>query len=108
LSEILHNPREYLKEVSLINLTMRVNHTITHKEEYQILFLPDYILDNLIRVSQIPPGVLKDNNLILPKGLMFTLLREKLFTLLKGKLFIPHKQINQLILLIINLVSPLS
>jgi hypothetical protein len=58
------------------------------------LFLPDYILDNHIWVSQIPPGVLKDNNLILPKGIIFTLYRDKLFTLLKGKLFIPHNQIN--------------
>jgi hypothetical protein len=108
LSETLHNPREYLKEVRLINLTTRGNHTITHEEEYQILFLLDYILDNLIRVSQIPPGVLKDKNLILPKGLMFTLLREKKFTLIKGKLFIPHNQINRLILLRINQVSPHS
>jgi hypothetical protein len=84
------------------------NHNIIQKEEYQILFLLDYILDNLIWVSQIPPGVLKDNNLILPKGLIFTLLREKLFNLLKGNIFILHNQINQLILLKINLVSPHS
>jgi hypothetical protein len=105
LLETLHNPGENPKEVRLINLTKEGNHTITHKEEYQILFLPDYILDNLIQVSQIPPGVLKDNNIILPKGLMFTLCRDKLFTLLKGKLFIPHNLINQIILLRINWVS---
>jgi hypothetical protein len=92
--ETLHNPGEYLKEVHLINPTTGGNHTITHKEEYQNLFLPNYILDNLIWVSQIPPGVLKDKQLILHKGLMLTLLREKMFNLLKGKLFIPHNQIN--------------
>jgi hypothetical protein len=81
---------EYLQEVRLMNPTMGGNHTITHKEEYQILFLLDYLLDNLVRVSQIPPGVLKENNLILPKGLMFILPKGLMFTLLKGKLFIPH------------------
>jgi hypothetical protein len=105
LPETFYNPEEYLKEVRLINLTKGGNHTITHKEEYQILFLSDYILENLIQVSQIPPGVLKDNKIILPKGLMFTLHREKLFTLLKGKLFIPKNQINRLILLNINSAS---
>jgi hypothetical protein len=92
--ETLHNPRENIKEVHLINLTKEGNHTITHKEEYQILFLPDYILDNLIWVSQIPPRILKDNHLILPKGQMFTLHRDKMFTLLKRILFIPHNLIN--------------
>jgi hypothetical protein len=70
---------------------------ITHKEEYQILFLLDHLMDNLIRVaSQTPPGVLKDNNLILPMGLMCIHLRDLLLNLLKGTMFIlfPGKQIT--------------
>jgi hypothetical protein len=70
------------------------HHTITHKEEYQILFLLDYLLDNLIRVSQIPPGVLKDNNLILPKGLMFTLLKGQNIYPPQGKTVYPSSREN--------------
>jgi hypothetical protein len=59
-------------------------HIITHKEEYQIMFLPDRLMDNLIRAAfQTPPRVLKDNNLILPMGLMCIRLRDLLLTLLK-------------------------
>jgi hypothetical protein len=46
------------------------------------------------RVSRIPLGVLKDNNLILPKGQLYTLHKDKLFTPLKGKLFIHHNLIK--------------
>jgi hypothetical protein len=83
-------------------------HIITDKEEYQILFLLDHLMDNLIRAAyKTPPRVLKDNNLILPKGLMFILpiicirLRDLLLTLLKGNMFIllMGKQITQLIML---------
>jgi hypothetical protein len=105
LLETLHNPGEHLKEVRLINLTKEGNHTITHKEEYQIYSFWIIFWTTLSEVSQIPPGVLKDNNIILPKGLLFTLCRDKLFTLLKGRLFIPHNLINRLILLRINRVS---
>jgi hypothetical protein len=105
LLETLHNLGEYVKEVHLINFTKGGNHTITHKQEYQIPFLPDYILDNHIQVSQIPPGFLKENKLILPKGQMFTLHRGKMYILLKGRLFIPHNLINHLILLRIHQVS---
>jgi hypothetical protein len=74
LLETLHNPREYLWEAHLPNPVLGGTHIITHKEGYQILFLPDHLMDNLIQeASQTPHGVLKDNNLILPKGLMFTL-----------------------------------
>ena len=45
-------------------------------------------MDNVIQASQIPPRVLKDNNLILPMGLMCIYLRDLLLTLLKGKMFI--------------------
>jgi hypothetical protein len=41
-----------------------------------------------------PTWVLKENHLILPKGQIFTLRREKMFTLLKGRLFIPHNLIK--------------
>jgi hypothetical protein len=78
-------------------------HIITHKEEYQILFLLDYLMENLIRAtSQTPPGVLKDNNLILPMGLMCIHLWDLLPTLLKGKMFILFlgKKITRLIMLI--------
>jgi hypothetical protein len=103
LSETLRNPREYLQEACLINPTLGENHTITHKEEFKIMFLPDYLMNNLIQASQIPPRVLKDNRFILPKGLMFILpmglmcilLRDKLFNPLKGKLFIPRNHINR-------------
>jgi hypothetical protein len=108
LLETLHNPREYLQEAHLPNPTLGGTHIITHKEEYQIMFLPDHLMDNLIWESQTPPGILKDNNLILPKGLMFILpmglmcicLRDLLLTLLKGKMFIllMGKQITRLIM----------
>jgi hypothetical protein len=39
----------------------------------------------LIQASQTPPGVLKDNNLILPMSLMYICLQDILLTLLKGK-----------------------
>jgi hypothetical protein len=46
-------------------------------------------MNNLIRVvSQTPPRVLWDNNLILLMGLMCIYLRDLLLTTLKGKMFI--------------------
>jgi hypothetical protein len=69
--ETLHNPREYLQEALLPNPTLGGTHIITHKEEYQIMFLLEHLMDNLIRAaSQTPPGVLRDKNLILLMGLM--------------------------------------
>jgi hypothetical protein len=71
LLETLHNPGDYLSEAHLPNPMLGGTHIITHKEEYQILFLPDHLMDNLIWAAcQTPPGVLKENNLILPMGLM--------------------------------------
>jgi hypothetical protein len=60
------------------------------------MFLLDHLMDKIIWAYQTPPGVLKDNNLILPKGLMIILpmgllcihLRDLLLTLLKGIFFI--------------------
>jgi hypothetical protein len=73
------------------------------------MFLMDYLMENLIRVSQKPPRVLKDNNLILLKGLMFILpmvlmcihLWDILLTFLKGNIFIllMGKKITQIIML---------
>jgi hypothetical protein len=77
-------------------------HIINHKEEYQILFLLDHLMDNFIwAASQTPPGVLKDNILILLMGLMCTRLWGLLLTLLKGKMFIllMGQQISGLIML---------
>jgi hypothetical protein len=102
LLETLHNPGEYLMEAHLPKPMLGGTHIITCKEEYQILFLPDHLMDNLIRAaSQTPPEVLKDNNLILPMGLMCTRLQDLLLTLLKGKMFIllMGKQITRLIML---------
>jgi hypothetical protein len=107
LLETLHNPGEYLREAHLPNLTLEVTHIITHKEEYQILFLLDHLMDNLIRAaSQTPPGVLKDNNLILPMGLMCIRLRDLFLTILKGTMFIlvMGKKITRLIMLITHQV----
>jgi hypothetical protein len=76
---------------------------ITHNEEYQILFLLNHLMDNLIRAtSQTPPRVLKDKNLILPMDLMYIGLRDLLLTLLKGTMFILFlgKQITWIIMLI--------
>jgi hypothetical protein len=59
-------------------------------------------MDNLIRAaSQTPPGVLYDNNLILPMGLMCIRLQDILLTLLKGTMFIllMGKKITRLIML---------
>jgi hypothetical protein len=71
LLKTLHNLGEYLPKAHLPNPMLGGTHIITHKEEYQIMFLLDRLMDNLIRAaSQTPPGVLKDNNLILPMGLM--------------------------------------
>jgi hypothetical protein len=77
-------------------------HIITHKEEYQILFLLDRLMDDLIQAaSQTPPGVLKDINLILPMSLMCIHLQDLLLILLKGTMFILFmgKQITRLIML---------
>jgi hypothetical protein len=100
--ETLHNPREYLLEAHLPNPMLGGTNIMTHKEEYQIMFLLDCLMDNLIWVaSQTPPGVLKDNNLILPMGLMCIRLQDLLPTLLKGIMFILFlgKQITRLIML---------
>jgi hypothetical protein len=84
LLETLHNLREYLQETLLPNPTLGGTDIITHKEEYQILFLLEHLMDNLIRaISQTPPGVLRDNNLILLMGLMCIRLWDLLVTLLK-------------------------
>jgi hypothetical protein len=101
LLETLHNPREYLPEAHLPNPMLGGTHIITHKEEYQILFLLDHVMDNLIWASQTPPRVLKENNLILPMGLMFIRFRDLLLTLLKGKICIllMGKKITHLIML---------
>jgi hypothetical protein len=102
LLETLHNLGEYLPEAHLPNPMLGGTLVITHKEEYQILFLPDHLMDNLIRAaSQTPPRVLKDKNLILPMGLMCILLWDLLLTLLKGSIFILFlgKQITWLIML---------
>jgi hypothetical protein len=107
LLETLHNPGEYLWEAHLPNPMLGGTHIITHKEEHQIPFLLEHLMDNLIWESQTPPRVLKDNNLILPKGLMFILplmcisLQDLLLTLLKGNMFIllMGKQITRLIML---------
>jgi hypothetical protein len=102
LLETLDNIGEYLLEVHLPNPMLAGNHIITHKEEYQILLLPDHLMDNLIRVaSQTSPGVLKDNNLFLPMGLMCICLWDLLLTLFKGTMFILFlgKQITLLIML---------
>jgi hypothetical protein len=102
LLETLQNPREYLSEAHLPNSMLGGTRIITHKEEYQILFLPDYLMDNLIwAASQTPPGVLKDNNLIFPMGLMCIQIQDLLLTLLKGTMFILFlgKQIIQLIMI---------
>jgi hypothetical protein len=89
LLETLHNIGEYLPKAHLPNPMLGGTLIITHKEEYHILFLPNHLMDNLIRAaSQTPPGVLKDINLILPMGLMCTCLRDLLLTLLKGTMFI--------------------
>jgi hypothetical protein len=83
------------------------NHIITHKEEYQIMFLPDRLMDNIIQAaSQTSPGVLKEKNLILPMGLMCICLQDLLLTLLKGTMFILFlgKQITWLIMLITHRV----
>jgi hypothetical protein len=48
LLETLHNPGEYLQEKILPNPTLGGTHIITHKEEYQILFLLEHLMDNLI------------------------------------------------------------
>ena len=73
------------------------------------MFLLDHIMDKLIQASQTTPGVLKDNNLILPKGLMFILptglmcihLQYIPLTLFKGNMFIllMGKKITRLIML---------
>jgi hypothetical protein len=100
--ETLHNPGEYLQEAHLPNPTLGSTHTITHKEEYQILFLLDHLMDNLIwAASQTPPRVLKDNKLILPMGLMCIRLLDLLLILLKGNMFIllMGNQITQLVML---------
>jgi hypothetical protein len=102
LLETLHNPREYLPKAHLLNSMLGGTHIITHKEEYQIMFLPDHLMDNLIwATSQTPPGVLKENNIILPMGLMCIHLQYLLLTLLKGTMFILFlgKKISQLIML---------
>jgi hypothetical protein len=101
LLETLHNPGEYLQEENLPNPTLWGTHIITHKEEYQILFLLDHLMDNLIWASQTPPGVLKENNLILPMGLMCIRLRDLLLNILKGNMFIllMGKKITWLIML---------
>ena len=85
LLETLHNPREYLQEAHLPNPMLGGIHIITHKEEYQILFLPDHLMDNLI----------------LPMGIMCIRLWDLLLTLLNGTMFILFlgKQITQLIML---------
>jgi hypothetical protein len=102
LLETLPNIGEYLKELLLPNLTLGGTHIITHKEEYQIMFLSDCLMDNLIwTASQTPPRVLKDSNLILPMDLMCIRLWDLLPTLLKGTMFILFlgKQITRLIML---------
>jgi hypothetical protein len=101
--ETLHNPGEYLLEAHLPNPMLGGTLIITHKEEYQILFLPDHLMDNLIwETSQTPVGVLREKNLILPMGLMCIHLRDLLLILLKGKMFILFlgKKITRLIMLI--------
>jgi hypothetical protein len=101
LLETLHNPGEYHLEAHLPNPMLGGTHIITYKEEYQILFFPNSLMDKLIWASQTPSGVLKDNNLIFPKGLMCIRLRDLLLTLLKGNMFIllMGKQITRLIML---------
>jgi hypothetical protein len=100
--ETLHNPGEYLWEAHLPNPILVGTHIIKHKEEYQIMFLLKHLMENLIQVaSQTPPGVLRDNKLILPMGLMCIHLQVLLLSLLKGKMFIllMGKQITRLIML---------
>jgi hypothetical protein len=89
LPETLHNHGEYLLEAHLPNPTLGGTHIRTQKEDYQILFLSEHLMDNLIQAaSQTPPGVLKDNNLILPMDLMCIRLQDLLLTLLKGTMLI--------------------